>query len=64
MTQASELEKIIKKGFESMGPFALLGFIDDPLLHYKAAQTLTSKKHPRNNTLPILKSYSGHKKYG
>jgi len=62
MTQAKELEKNIKKGFESISPFALLGIIDDPLLHYEAAHSLISKKHPRNNILPILKSYSDHKK--
>ena len=62
MTQSEKLKKNIKKGFESIGPFALLGVFDDPLLHYEAAQILTINKHPRNNSLPVLKPYSKNKK--
>ena len=60
--EVKELEKNIKKGFESISPFALLGIFDDPLLHYEASQTLATNKHPRNNSLPVLKPYSKNKK--
>jgi len=63
ISQACEItKKYSKDGYQSIGIFALLALIDDPLLQSKAAKILANEKYPKRNTLPKLDQYSRHKK--
>ena len=56
------LEQNINLDKKGISPFVLLGMIDDVSLQQKNTERWVNEKHPRNNILPILKSYSDHKK--
>ena len=45
-----------------VGPFSLLGLIDEPALQKKAVETFVNHFYPKNHTLPPIKNYSNHSK--
>jgi len=57
-----EVKNKIIDGEKVVGPFSLLGLIDDPALQRKASETFVNFYYPKSYTLPKLELYSRHKK--
>jgi protein O-GlcNAc transferase len=60
----NKLDKLSKdiKNNKSIGPFFLLGLIDNPQLQKLNTEIYVNKKYPNNNSQPQLNKYSKHKK--
>ena len=56
------LQKKINNSDKAIGPFALMGMIDDPGLQKKAAEIFANDLFPKNKLLSDIKIYSKHSK--
>ena len=61
-SQLLELRDRINKNENVIGPFALLGLIDDPDLQRKASVIFSNYHYPQNSELPNLEIYPKHPK--
>ena len=60
--QLTNLRDKINNNKEVIGPFSLLGLIDDPALQRKASEIFTNYHYPHDHSLPITDHYQKHKK--
>ena len=60
--QLEELRSRINNNENVIGPFSLLGLIDDPALQRKASEIFTNYHYPQNHTLSKIDLYPKHKK--
>ena len=61
-SQLKELRDRINNNEKVIGPFNLMGLIDDPALHRKASEIFTNYHYPKNYTLCEITPYPKHKK--
>ena len=57
-----DLKSKIMSNEKVIGPFSLLGLIDEPLLQKKASETFVNFYYPRNNSLSKISLYNKHVK--
>ena len=60
--QLKNLRDKINNNKEVIGPFSLLGLIDDPALQRKTSEIFTNYHYPHDHSLPKINFYSKHKK--
>jgi len=60
--QLQELRVRVNNNEKVIGPFSLMGLIDDPDLQKKASEIFVNHHCPKNHTLPKLTGYSKHLK--
>ena len=58
----SKLRNQINNGKKASPPFSLLGLIDDPNIHRKAAEIFSNDRFPKSDIFPNIKHYYDHKK--
>ena len=57
-----KLIKNIDSGKKLSTPFPLMVFVDNPLIHQKAAEVFSTQDHPKNNIFKKIIPYPNHKK--
>ena len=60
--QLDMLRLKINNNEEVIGPFNLMGLIDDPALQRRTSEIFTNYHYPQDHTLPITDHYQKHKK--
>ena len=61
-SELKELRNKINNNEKVIGPFPLMGLIDDPALQKKASEIFVNHHYPENNVLPKLTKYQRHSK--
>ena len=61
-SELKELRNKINNNEKVIGPFPLMGLIDDPALQKKASEIFVNHHYPENNVLPKPTKYQRHSK--